>query len=73
MKRVGRRFDGKVRSGRDFAFFSCKPEVKELMDVNGHGVTLFFSSGENRVWFVTAHGSQADRIPNQARSASGEY
>jgi hypothetical protein len=45
--------------------FSCKPKGKELIDVNGHGVTLIFSSLKIGAGFVTVHGSRIHRIPNR--------
>jgi hypothetical protein len=43
-----------------WVLFSCKPVGEELMDVNGHGVTLFFYIS-TKEWadFVIAHGSSA--------------
>ena len=47
---------GNESGAEKYILFPCKAEVEELMDVNGHGVTLFFCRGKNGLNFVTVHG-----------------
>ncbi len=46
-----------VKSHRSFAhFFLANALSNELLDVNGHGITLFFWKCKNDGLFVTVHG-----------------
>jgi galactofuranose transport system substrate-binding protein len=61
---------GNESGAEKYILFPCKAEVAELMDVNGHGVTLFFCRGEKWVKFCDrSRLPPAQRIPNQVRGA----